>query len=302
MKEVAVIRVNSWFRGFFAELNILMCYLHNHPEAVVYADWRKRFYYADDKTNNWFKFFEEVPFQHGKDKLGSMRLKIVNVTKNYSYPTFTTSGAHSLHIDPVKPERVSGALLPYDWRNEFGEIYRNNIIIKDGINRRIEKFWSSHMDGEKVVGVHVRNFSGFTEKSQQGPTPCLQDYFSVIDSMDYDKVFLATDNVQVLNRFMEAYGDDLIFQEQVFRSKTSPDSKGSEIHKQHGYYPKAKRKDKSKIARHMGEEVLSDAILLSKCSDMVHGQSNVSTAVGYINPELEMHYLGDPALREECGL
>ena len=302
MKELTVIRVNSWFRGFFAELNLLMCYMHANPEAVTYADWRDRFYYADDTFNNWFKYFKEIPLPYEKDKMGSMRLRIVNVTKNFAYPTFTTSGSHSLFVDPECPERVSGNVLPDNWRKEFGDIYRKNIKIKDGIKKRINKFYTSHMRGSKVVGAHVRNFSGYSEKSDLGPTPDLEEYFAVIDSLDYDKVFLATDNQQILNRFSEAYGDDLIFQEKAFRSKTNPNSKGSEIHKQYGFYPRTKKKTKNKIMKFMGHDVLSDAILLSKCSDMVHGQSNVPTAVGYINPDLEMHYLGCPQLRKDYDL
>ena len=39
--------------------------------------------------------------------------------------------------------------------------------------------------------------------------------------------------------------------------------------------------------------MLTDAILLSHCGRVLHMDSNVSSAVGIINPELEMLHVAD---------
>jgi hypothetical protein len=295
--DVPVIRVNSFYRGFFAELNILVSFMHAHQEAVVYADWRNKFCYADSSANNWFRYFEEIPVGVDKSKMRTMRLKIVNVSRNYAYPTLATTGAHSLYIDPRKPERVSGLVLPDNWRDEFGAVFSENLVVKDSIWDRVSKFWDANMSGLEMVGVHLRNYP--PKSRGRGGTPPLSDYFTVIDSLDFDRLFVATDNYNLLNAFKDRYGNDVVYQKNVFRDKVDPAVKGSEIHKTHGY---RKKDSKGRKIQGMGEDVLTDALLLARCTGMVHIESNLATAVGFINPDIEMVYLGDPLIREEYDL
>jgi hypothetical protein len=226
--DVPVIRVNSFYRGFFAELNILVSFMHAHQEAVVYADWRNKFCYADSSANNWFRYFKEIPVGVDKSKMSTMRLKIVL----------------------------------------------------------------------EMVGVHLRNYP--PNSRGRGGTPPLSDYFTVIDNLDFDRLFVATDNYNLLNTFKDRYGNDVVYQKNVFRDKVDPTVKGSEIHKTHGY--RRKKGSKGRKIQGMGEDVLTDALLLARCTGMVHIESNLATAVGFINPDIEMVYLGDPLIREEYDL
>jgi hypothetical protein len=44
----------------------------------------------------------------------------------------------------------------------------------------------------------------------------------------------------------------------------------------------------------LGEEVLTDCLLLARCESLVHINSNVATAAGYINPALKMVFCETP--------
>ena len=85
--------------------------------------------------------------------------------------------------------------------------------------------------------------------------------------------FVATDEQKLLEEAQELLSGPVIYCDS-YRSLN-----GEPLHR-----PK-KKQDYSKAK--LGEEVLIETLLLSKCNGFVHTRSNVSTAVLFFNPELE---------------
>jgi hypothetical protein len=48
--------------------------------------------------------------------------------------------------------------------------------------------------------------------------------------------------------------------------------------------------DRDRWSTKMAEEVIRDAYILARCNSLLHVTSNISTAVAYMNPDLEMVY------------
>jgi hypothetical protein len=88
---------------------------------------------------------------------------------------------------------------------------------------------------------------------------------------DYS-VYLATDDTNAVILFKNAFGPKLIVREEVQRTTAD----GPEVH--FGEWGSLSIVD--------AEDVLIDAVLLSKCNVMVHASSSVSTVASILNPAL----------------
>ena len=60
-----------------------------------------------------------------------------------------------------------------------------------------------------------------------------------------------------------------------------------------GHHSLLQSKSANDHALFAGVEVLVDALLLSRAQHMVHSQSNVASAVAYMNPFIVSHYIGE---------
>jgi hypothetical protein len=86
---------------------------------------------------------------------------------------------------------------------------------------------------------------------------------------------LATDDLNVIGKFKEIFGERLIFCDNFTRSDS-----GEALHLSSSV-------NRPKI----GEEVLIECLLLSKCNVLIHSRSNVASVALYINPDLSHIYI-----------
>ena len=92
----------------------------------------------------------------------------------------------------------------------------------------------------------------------------------------YDKVFVASDNFESIDRLRVIFGDRIIFYDVKFRTKNYKD-------------PVLCYNVDDKLLH--GEEVLVESHLLSMCKHLVCINSNVSLNALYINPNLTFELL-----------
>lgn len=127
--------------------------------------------------------------------------------------------------------------------------------------------------GENALGVHIR---GTDMNNAPGhPVPAeLNIYFSYLDTCinenDIDNVFVCTDEVEILDKLKNKYGN-LIVHTDALRS-----TDGQAVHKNENV-------DRKNHKYTMGKEVLIDALLLSKCQHLICGNSNVPYAAILFN-------------------
>lgn len=123
------------------------------------------------------------------------------------------------------------------------------------------------IEDAKVLGVHIRG-TDFRAKYDNHPVyvteeDCFREVDRLMQEKEYEKIFLATDDVRILKNFREKYGNKICFYKDVERSnknKSVAFSKNSR--KQHRYL--------------LGLEVIRDMYTLSKCSGLVAGVSQVA--------------------------
>ena len=152
------------------------------------------------------------------------------------------------------------------------------------------------------IGVHYRHPSHFAESGRV----YLQQYFDQIDQIDTETgtrrpIFLASDNKFGIAAFKDRYGSRINYLTYVERvdfdgflewafalGQNKADhvgfiaGKGYELH-----HKQSQNLDFSKMKK-ATEDLLIEVRTLSRCKYLIHTLSNISTAISYMNPNIEM--------------
>ncbi len=164
-------------------------------------------------------------------------------------------------------------------KNQF-----KKIKIKDEIIKKDEKFYKKNLGfkNNKILGIHLR---GSTYKTARGhafpPTPgiMIEHIESLIKEYKYNKIFIVTEEQDYLNKLLNHFGKKCIYYNS-YRMKTV-DSFNIYPRKKHRYL--------------LGQEILIEALILSKCEGLCYIKSNViSAAILIAKKKLKLHeiYLG----------
>lgn len=169
-----------------------------------------------------------------------------------------------------KSDRIICTNLTYnisdDEIEEMGKIYKKYIQLnkesKQYIFFNIQNFFKE----QKILGVHVRGTDYFKIYNGHPVAVTAEEYLNAtkqaIREQKYEKVFLATDEASVINKFYQEFKEKLLFYSDVFRSEDNLPVHGSENERpMHKYM--------------LGLEVLRDMYSLAKCDGLIAGLSNV---------------------------
>lgn len=265
MKKIVLEMHNA---GFFSNFNKVINHLRYSVETAKASsfevDWKAsaegnpRYHHGLTGDDLWSEFFEPL------DLHGPFDTEIR--TSSYADHHMTSMAAYySLYTRDD------------DWRREYNRTLRKYIKLKAHIADEVESYYSRNLAGKHCIGVHVRNHAISVENPV--PVPGINRFIEIAKEQllpGRDKVvFLATDVESVLPLFRSAFGDALLCREGVARSKDH----GSEIN---NHAPLT--------AKNLAKDVLVDCLLLARTDKFIHVLSNVATAVGNINPNLEMVY------------
>ena len=184
------------------------------------------------------------------------------------------------------------------WRRQYHAVFARHIRLRPRLQAEIDAFRARHFDGRFVIGAHVRHPSHTIE--QPGAVIAHEDaYIARIRAEVAQRglrdwtVFLATDQDRVVDRFRAEFGDRLAYLEGVRRTVAAEDAAydrlpDSEKGKLGWQLQHLVAKDQTNWSVDMAREVVRDAWLMAQCRVLLHVVSNVSTAVSYMNPDLEM--------------
>lgn len=209
--------------------------------------------------NLWEKYFEPIEFESFP--------ATESIVSSYADRQMTGLRAYYMY----KTDR--------NWRQRYHTAYTRYIRLKPQVQQQVTAVYERQMAGKFCVGVHFRNsFHGSLECPE--PNLPLDDYLSRARAQLADRsggvVVLATDVAEAVDRFQAEFGDQLIYQTQVLRSRRDGDH---EVFGRH-----------QSPSVQWGLDVLIDCLLLAKCNSLLHVTSNIATAAGYINPNLKMIY------------
>jgi hypothetical protein len=163
-----------------------------------------------------------------------------------------------------------------DLKWHFHEVIKNNIRIQPRILKRIWNFYVENMSGKTVIGIHLRGTDKHVDATPVDPEAIFAVAKQIAEPLGNScRFFIATDEARLLDLAKEKLGADKVLS---YNSERSED--GQPVHLAQA------KKGKPLAKAVIGEQVLIEAQLLSKCTYFLHTTSNVATAVMLFNPRI----------------
>ena len=234
-------------RGLFSLFKEVVDIISSNGQKDINVVYHETLYNENKTDNMWTYYFHPID----------------NSTKEKFILFFTKRP----YKDLLSSETINNLRL-------FNKIISTRIKIKEDIVAKANLFLEKNLKNKKFMAVHYRGtdvqktisgYPGIFKKAS------IQSYFSEIDhALDrgYDSIFVATDEENILNIFLEKYGGRVIF----YPSKKSIN--GQAIHKSEN------------DRRQNGEDVIVEVLVMSMASFLLYGCSNVPTVVKYLNPQI----------------
>lgn len=191
------------------------------------------------------------------------------------------------------------------FRRQYHAAYKAHVHLLPEFQHEIEAFHSAHFGDKFMFAAHVKHPSHMIEQ----PGMCIAHGQAFIDailgqlskrglSMDEDDwgVFLATDQDRVVAQFREAFGDRICCFDDVRRTRISEDElydslSGDDKAKEGFQVQHLVAASPDQWSTRMAWEVIRDATMMSHARMLFHVVSNVSTAVSYMNPDVELIFI-----------
>ena len=244
--------------GFFAEFHTVLSRLAfaDAFEFTPVVSWGKNFLYYDleksKKNQNAFEWFFEQPAQyHVKD------LEEVSLVTNSKL-------VQAVWIEKKYHKQMD---LSPEYEEEMVKIYKKYIHFNEEIEQKLENATNKSFERKKTLGVHFRGTDFKLNYDNHPVSVNIEQEFAIIDDaleeQNYEKIFLATDETEAVEKFTERYGNRVIWYQDVFRGEGNTSVAFSE----------SKRScHKYKLAY----EVIRDVYTLSMCHGLIAGVSQVS--------------------------
>ena len=188
------------------------------------------------------------------------------------------------------------------WRRQYNAIFRQHVRLRAELRHEIEAFEARHLTRPFMVAAHIRHPSHTVE--QPGSIIAhvdsyIEGVYRTIGTHGFDPsgkewgVFLATDQEHVVRRFKSEFGERVAFHKSVRRTRSDEDVKfnslSAEEKNQEGHQLQhLVAANRAHWSTSMAWEVVRDAYCMAKCNALLHVVSNVSTAISYMNPDIEM--------------
>jgi hypothetical protein len=237
--------------GFYSDFNLILAsllfyYKKEIEEFNVY--WTNNLY-QEHIANLFDKYF----FKNKKIHQFSNQFDIIQTAADVGYDVYKAVTSHSTFVE------LHNVLKYYNY-------FKNEQYVN------CKQKCVTHSNS---IGVHIRG----TDHIQHGQLLPLSYYFQEINKKleqnKRDVIFLATDEENIIEQFTAYYKDCVIFNQDIYRSKTN-----NAIHYS-GF------KDKEKLIY----DVMYDAISLSLCDEILITASNVSAHAITLNPSIQYSYI-----------
>jgi hypothetical protein len=154
-------------------------------------------------------------------------------------------------------------------------LIQKHIQIKPHVTKRVEDFVNANFGNCFVIGLHYRG----TDKIVHAPRVAYEEVIKVVQTkvaslaqslaQEY-KIFVATDEQAFIDFIMTAFPGKICYQTDVIRST---DDKPLHVNAKMNRYK-------------LGEDALTDCLLLSKTDFLIRTSSNLSLWSTYFNPTI----------------
>jgi len=183
-----------------------------------------------------------------------------------------------LHKPDIQSAKATTVNLHYEtfplriWHKHFlkelSSIYDKHVALKEEVKATLDQKLQIFRQ-QKILGVHIRGSDHYTEIE---PVP-IRKFFRLIHkkSPAFDKIFLATDDENILSAFLSEFGEEDMLYHPAIRS-TGKVATHTTSNFQNRYQ--------------LGLEALTDCYSLAHCSEAILVHSNLSYTALVLNPPL----------------
>ena len=262
----------GFFSSVFGVINHLNWADRYKVTPVVHWDKKSPYYQKggyNGTSNPWEYYFEPVSSTTYKEIQGKK--------STVSVVGYDPIGGQAIPRTMCR-KRGYKKSISREYRQSIKRIIDKYITVKPIIMNKIDSFCLENFAGKKTIGIHLRG----TDKGKEAVPVAIERICSeantLANKIDADQFFIATDDKRLLKKAKQLLHRPII----TYDSFRGSGKKGIHLSHNHGY-SKAK----------LGEEVLIEALLLSRCDKFIHTRSNVSSAVLLFNPELDNTVLYD---------
>ncbi|TCS10434.1 hypothetical protein EV278_11715 [Caulobacter sp. BK020] len=187
------------------------------------------------------------------------------------------------------------------WRRWYNARVSEHIKPVAAIQERIDRNMAMLGDGHRIA-VHIRHPSHAIEQPG-AQLSHIETYVRAIDAYIAERgianpqIFLATDQESTVAEMRRRFGPRLHVDTDVKRTSMADDQQFAgldtrEKMREGHQIQHLTAADPANWSSTMAAEVIADCYSLAQCNVLFHIVSNISTAASYINPDLEMIFVG----------
>ena len=258
--------------GLFSQVilvisNIIWCEKRNIKPVVAWG--KKSLYYQAEgyngSTEPWEYYFDpisDISVDYAQKQQDVLRGNTFPWRDRDAIPTIRRGG-YNFHIDPVYRRKINALIQKY-------------IKVKPPIKEKAEAFYKNTIEGKNTIGIHLRGTDKKTEVVQVSAEEICSTANELAKDLPNCQFFIATDEEALLQKAKVLLNGPVVYCNSFRSSSNYP------IHKMN---PRAYSKAK------LGEEVIIEALIFSRCTKFVHTDSNISSIVLFMNPELDNRIL-----------
>ncbi len=244
--------------GFFAEFGVTLIELYFADERgfTPYVCWGRDYLYYEPEgingeQNAFLYFFMPVS-------------EVKNIT--HACHVVRTEESHYVQV------KAQFDAVSYDVSEEYidamARMVKKYICYNRQTKEYLEQEYRNLLGEGKVLGVHFRG-TDFRKGYNNHPIPVqieqeIEKVQELLNESGYDKIFLATDEQEAVERFQAVFGDKVCIYEDTYRNEGTDESIAFSEDKRnkHRYY--------------LAREVVRDQYTLTHCNGLVCGYSNVT--------------------------
>lgn len=257
------------FSGFFADHNKLLTYLYYADTFgfIPLVEYSKDYEYAENNPINGIS----NPFEYYFQQPSNIQLSDI---KNYRF--VLQSRKENAAFVATQLNNRANYELNEGYLHEMGRISHKYIKLRPELRKEFDVDIQRMKENKPTLGVHYRG-TDFKRNYKGHPVAIgTEDYINavkkLVDTREYTRIFLASDDIDAVKAFKKAFGNKLYYYNDTFRSS------GSET---------VMKSDSTRHLHHymLGKEVLRDAYTLAACDGLVAGRSQVSFGARVIKDE-----------------
>lgn len=235
-------------------------------------NWTDSQFYKESEleNNNIFEYFFEQPANISvEDAVESQNVIFDYNTIDYGYYDFFAPGRNDDYIITDK-DIIS-----------FAEIQKKYIRLNEHLKNEISMDIVNLINGKKTLAVHARGADANVPYNNHPIPVKVEGYIEnarrEMDTIQAEKIFLATDDNNILKRFIEEFGDNLLYYQDVERSNGLRMSCYGENSRPLHHYK-------------LGKEIIRDVYTMASCQGLVCSASYVSYMVQIVKKSMDCDF------------